>query len=246
MARICAVLTSREKKSFHGESGISNLTLKLAKVFGKKSQTVFKTSATPNQIEEIPPSMYLAENELSKKENHHQNSYWKYALAYCGLFVDEDRPKGWYVRVTTYWHAVGQMTNEDGVLKYPQLFALAKAILSLSHGNVVPERRFLINKYLLSVHENSIKEDTIVALRLVKDELCLVGGLSNFKITRSLMVSVKVSYIRYQAYLDAEKKVKVDQERKRKEEEQREEQVEKEKTKCKMNQDISFPKECIK
>ena len=142
------------------------------------------------------------------------------------------------------------MTNEDGVLKYPQLFALAKDVLSLSHGNVVPERGFSINKYLLSVHENSIKEDTIVTLRLVKDELRLVGGLSNFKITRSLMVSVKVSYIRYQAYLDAEKKVKVDQERKRKEEEQKEqekeEQVEKEKTKYKLNQDISCTKECIK
>ena len=98
------------------------------------------------QIEEIPPSMFLAENESSKRENLHQNSYWKYALAYCGLFVDEDRPKSKYVRVDTYWHAVGQMTNEEGVLKYSQLFAFAKAILLLSHGNVVPERGFSINK----------------------------------------------------------------------------------------------------
>ena len=103
------------------KSGISNFTLKLAKVFGKKSQAVFKTSATQSeivdlvrsqssmyQIEEIPPSMYLAENDSSKRENHHQNSYWKYALAYCGLFVDEDRPKSKYVRVDTYRYAVGQ------------------------------------------------------------------------------------------------------------------------------------------
>ena len=80
--------------------------------------------------------MYLTENELSKRENHHQNLYWKHALNYCGLFVNEDRPKSKYVRVDTYWHAVGQMINEDGILKYPQLFALAKAILSLCHGNV--------------------------------------------------------------------------------------------------------------
>ena len=162
------------------KNAISNLILKLAKVFEKKSQAVFKTSATPSeivnlfrsqwsiyQIEEIPPSMYLAENESSKRESHYQNSYWKYALDYCRLFIDEDRPKSKYVRVDTYWHAVGQMTNEDNVLKYPQLFTLAKAVSSLSHGNVVPERGFSMNKYFLSVHGNLFKEDTIVALRFV-------------------------------------------------------------------------------
>ena len=90
------------------------------------------------QIEEIPPSIYSVENESSKRENHHLISHWKYALAYCGLFVEEDRPKSKHVRVDTYWHVVGQMTNENGVLKYPQLLALAKAILRLSYGNVVP------------------------------------------------------------------------------------------------------------
>ena len=48
--------------------------------------------------------------------------------------------------LTPIGNAVGQMINEDGILKYPQLFALPKAILSLSHGNVVPERWFSINK----------------------------------------------------------------------------------------------------
>lgn len=218
------------------KSGISNPTLKLAKGFGKKSQAVFKTSATTNeivdllrlqwsmyQIEEIPPSMYLAENELSKRENHHQTFYWKYALDYCGLFVDKGRPKSKYVRVNTYWHADRQMANEDSILKYPQLFALAKAVFSLSHGNEVPERGFSINKYALSnsiskyqiqyqILGNLIIEDTIVALRLVKDEPCSVGGFSNFKITKSLLQSVKGSYACYQAYLEAEMKVKVDQE----------------------------------
>ena len=84
----------------------------------------------------------------------------------------------------------------------------------------------------------------------MKDELCLVGGLSNFKITRTLLQSVKGPYTHYQAYLEVEKKVRVDQERKKKEEEQKEqekeEQVEKEKTKSKLNQDISFTKDCIK
>ena len=117
----------------------------------------------------------------------------KYALDYCGLFVDKDGPKSKYVIVDTYWHAVGQMSYEGSVLKYLQLFTLAEAVLSLSHGNMVPERGFSINKYLLSFHGNLIKEDTIMALRLVKDELCSVGGLSNFKITKKFLQSVKGS-----------------------------------------------------
>ena len=79
----------------------------------------------------------------------------------------------------------------------------------------------------------------------MKDEPCSVGGFSNFKITKSLLQSVKGSYACYQAYLEAEMKVKVDQEWKKKEQE-KEEKVEKEKTKSKLNQDISFTKDCIK
>ena len=67
---------------------------------------------------------------------------------------------------------------------------------------------------------------TTVALTLVKDELCSVGGLSNFKITKSFLQSIKGSYTCYQAYLEAEKKVKVDQERKEKKEEQKEQEKE--------------------
>ena len=131
-----------EKKSFHGKKCYRRSYTQIGQGVWKEI-TVPMVNA-PNRRN--PPIHILAENESSKRENHHQNSYWKYALAYCGLFVDEDRPKSKYVRVDTYWHAVGQMTNEEGVLKYPQLFAFAKAILLLSHGNVVPERGFSINK----------------------------------------------------------------------------------------------------
>ena len=78
---------------------------------------------------------------------------------------------------------VGEMCNEEGLLKYPQLFSLYKIVLSISHGNVVPECGFSINKNILSVHGANIKERTIVALRIVKDYLCKVGGSTNLKIT---------------------------------------------------------------
>ena len=89
-----------------------------------------------------------------------------------------------YVRIDIYWNSKNDIFNEFGKPKYTQLFALAKAILSLSHGNFVSERGFSISKYLLSIHGNSIDEKTIVALRLVKDFNCSESGFSNIIITR--------------------------------------------------------------
>ena len=52
------------------------------------------------------------------------------------------------LRIDKYWSKVGKILNESGNLKYPQLFQLAKAVLSLSHGNSAPQRSFFINKIL--------------------------------------------------------------------------------------------------
>ena len=68
------------------------------------------------------------------------------------------------------------------------MFALAKAILSLSDRKVVPERGFSINKSLVSIHGNSIDEK-IVALRLVKKFICSEGGFSTIIITTELLQS---------------------------------------------------------
>ena len=38
---------------------------------------------------------------------------------------------------------------DDGQSKYVELFALVNCVVSLSHGNAVPERGFSINKKLL-------------------------------------------------------------------------------------------------
>ena len=55
-----------------------------------------------------------------------------------------------YVRIDQYWSKIGEMTDdENGSYKYPQLVALIKCVLSLRHGNAVPERGFSINKILL-------------------------------------------------------------------------------------------------
>ena len=49
-------------------------------------------------------------------------------------------------------------------------------MLSLSHGDAVPERGFSINKILLDAHGPNIGEDKIVQIRLVEDELHRLVG----------------------------------------------------------------------
>ena len=103
---------------------------------------------------------------------------------------------------------------------------------------------------MLSIHGNSIQGDTITSLRLVKDQLCLVGGLSEFKITTGLLKSVKSSYSRYQSDLLAKREIKEKEEKAQLQKEQDkaslEQQQERENTIVLINQDISYTKESIK
>ena len=48
---------------------------------------------------------------------------------------------------------VEAMADSDDSLKYPQLFALLKCVLSLSHGNALLERGFSMNKVMLESHD---------------------------------------------------------------------------------------------
>ena len=99
---------------------------------------------------------------------------------------------------------------------YAQLFLLVKFLLSISHGNSVLERGFLINKYLLQVHGSSTSEETIEAFRFVKDEVCRVGGVTKFPINRELPSSVKGAHGRYVADLEAERERTEKEEREKK------------------------------
>ena len=47
-----------------------------------------------------------------------------------------------YCGMGKFWQKVGTMADSNGSLKYPQLFALMKCVLSFSHENAVPERGF--------------------------------------------------------------------------------------------------------
>ena len=51
-----------------------------------------------------------------------------------------------------FWQKVGIIADSDGSFKYPQLLVLMKCVLSLSHGNAMPERSFSMNKIVLESH----------------------------------------------------------------------------------------------
>ena len=49
------------------------------------------------------------------------------------------------------------------------------------------------------MHDYSTYEDTIIALRMVKDELLHVGGILEFPITCKLLDSISASWSKYEA-----------------------------------------------
>ena len=121
------------------------------------------------QLMEIPESMYLVKvRDDSGKvcSTSSRNNYWDYALEYCGILSQSVQPEVKCIRLDDYWSSIGEMIDENGMLKYQQRFCLSKAVLSISHGNV-PERVFS-SKYLLSVHGNYLSESTLVTF--VKDD----------------------------------------------------------------------------
>ena len=139
--------------------------------------------------------MYLCQTSKTKLVN--DVSYWSYALKYSGIFSDStDNNQSNYIRIDDFWEIVGSTINDDRNLKYLQLFALAKAVLSISHGNV-PERGFSLNKYMLSIHGNNLEDDTFVVLQIAKDELCLRGGLEDVEITKEFFRSVQDAHGSY-------------------------------------------------
>ena len=111
-----------------------------------------------------------------------------------------------FCSVDEFWQKVGTMEDSDGSLKYPQLFALKKYVVSLSHGSAVPERDFSMNKIILESHGYITDNDSIVALILVKDSIGKEDGEDKFPITRKLLNYSFKSYAKYQEYLASKRR----------------------------------------
>ena len=66
---------------------------------------------------------------------------------------------------------------------------------------------------MLSIHGRSIQEDTLVALRIVKDGILQAGGILNVPISNNLIISVKNAHSKYFLDLQAKREAKITEEK---------------------------------
>ena len=167
------------------------------------------------QTECVPEEFYV-EHVGESNKGKMQDSYWWRIEEEFGLGITaSDKEERQMKRIDDYWCQIGQLKDKRGRKRYLQLFALVKCVLSLSHGNSASESGFSINKSMLEVCGHSLWEDKLEALRVVKDAIVNSGSVLNILITHTLIMSVKNSYQKYQADLEAKRKLKEEAERKK-------------------------------
>ena len=123
--------TSQKRNCSASTSAISNLCLKIVKVYGSKVPKIFKLPLDSTcdsisdvvrhqwkmyQFEHITRAMHMAENETRK--NNISNSYWNYALEHSGLFQERPMEESRCVRIDGYWNSINGVLNEFGKPKY--------------------------------------------------------------------------------------------------------------------------------
>ena len=166
---------------------------------------IIKTEFRSYQTESIPNNYFMKNDEPKQSNTQNQQSYWKYAYGVAGIeehSVEETK----FRRIDDYWLDVSKMCDEStGKPKYLNLWKLIQCILVLPHGNTDPERGFSINKYVLQVHGLQIKEDTIEAVRLVKEQIIKRNGIMDVPITKDLLKSCQSASQKYNVYLEAKK-----------------------------------------
>ena len=162
------------------------------------------------QMESIPESMYLV-SVPKKKSSSQRDSYWRRAYEIAGILEEEDddndNDKKVAKRIDDYWVEVCGIRDETGKKKYSNLWILVKCIMLISHGNADPERGFSINKHMLAIHGTSLGEQTIVAIRLIKDYVVQCGGIGKVPLSDKLLQSCKLARSRYGADLEEKRKL---------------------------------------
>ena len=92
-------------------------------------------------------------------------------------------------------------------MKYSTIAKLSHSVLLLPHGNADPEMEFSLNKNILAVHGFLIKEETLEAIRIIKDLIIRNNGVMNIEINKDLIEHCKVSHATYQCYLNEQRKI---------------------------------------
>ena len=79
---------------------------------------------------------------------------------------------------------------------------VTKKLLILSHGQATVECGFSIN---IHVAVENLKEESLVAQRIVHDAITTAGGVCQMPVTKSMLSYAQGARQRYMAYLEAEK-----------------------------------------
>lgn len=110
------------------------------------------------------------------------------------------------------WFHVLNRRNALGNLKYCTLGKVVKACLAFSHGNADAERSFSANKDTVAAERSNLNEETITAIRLVKDGIRQSGkSASDVQVTYDMINRTRSAHAKYKVFLDEQKK---EQERK--------------------------------
>ncbi|XP_023212734.1 uncharacterized protein LOC111615566, partial [Centruroides sculpturatus] len=88
------------------------------------------------------------------------------------------------------------------------LWSIIKISLSFSHGNASVESGFSVNKSLLS---ENLKEESLVAQRLVYDGIHFAGGIDQINIDQKMLLTVRGSRQRYIESLQQKKDIQKQQ-----------------------------------
>jgi len=123
---------------------------------------------------------------------------WKTYLLY-GIDSEDDIEK---VNVNDYWSKAFERRNSLGNLKFNTLGKVIKGCLALSHGNSDAERSFSANKLTVTPQRASLNEETINAIRLVKDGLRIHAGgdAAKIKVTSALLQETCTAYSKYKEF----------------------------------------------
>ncbi|XP_070554389.1 uncharacterized protein [Ptychodera flava] len=93
------------------------------------------------------------------------------------------------------------------------VWKVVKSLLLISHRQASVERGFSVNR---QIEVENLHEESVVAQRLICDQVDRVGGIQNVQISAQLLTSAGSARHRYQAHLDEEKKKRETAQAKRK------------------------------
>ena len=188
----------------------------LTKALSEVLVHVFPKNTSPEEVCDTFRSEWRLYQTEEIKEEHcysttpavsgqKQASYWENAFLVAGLEkICESTAVSKFDIEKLVYH-LENLRDASGTVKLPILSAFMKCTLSISHGNSAPESGFSINKHILDIHGHSLKEDTIEALRAVKDAILCYPSLLDIPVTKEMLQNIKASRQRYQADLEAKR-----------------------------------------